>query len=222
MREKWGKLLNPFRYTSSGPRVASDDFRGPFAIDQDRILFTSSFRRLSKKTQVHPLTRNDHIHSRLTHSMEVACVARTLALRVGAFLKQRDELPSGIEPYNIGEIVYAACLAHDIGNPPFGHAGESAIQDWFSDPANNQYIRHIEPLEKLDFQSFDGNAQGLRVVTTLENNKDRGGLRLTFPTIAAFVKYPRSAHAAQIEGKKSLTITKQKKKYLMKYFLHWN
>lgn len=218
MREKWEKLLNPLRYTSSGPKVAPEDFRGPFAIDQDRILFTSSFRRLSKKTQVHPLTRNDHIHSRLTHSMEVACVARTLALHVGVFLKERNELPSGIEPYNIGEIVYAACLAHDIGNPPFGHAGESAIQDWFSDPSNDQYIRHIEPLEKMDFQSFDGNAQGLRVVTALENNKDRGGLRLTFPTIAAFVKYPRSAHAAQTEGKKKFNYYQAEKEIFDEIF----
>lgn len=211
MKKRWEKLLNPLRYTSSGPQISPEDFRSPFAVDQDRILFTSSFRRLSKKTQVHPLTRNDHIHNRLTHSMEVACVARTLGLHIGHFLKAKEHLPSGIEPGNIGEILYAACLAHDIGNPPFGHAGESAIQDWFVDPANDPYLRTLSTVQKADFQSFDGNAQGLRVVTTLENNKDRGGLRLTFPTIAAFVKYPHSAHAAQELGKKKFNFYQAEK-----------
>lgn len=218
MKNRWEKLLNPLRYTKDGPKVAPEDFRGPFAIDQDRILFTSSFRRLSKKTQVHPLTRNDHIHNRLTHSMEVACVARTLAVHVGNFLKENDHLPLGVEPYNIGEIVYAACLVHDIGNPPFGHAGESAIQDWFADPVNNRYVEQLDPMEKADFQSFDGNAQGLRVVTALENNKDRGGLRLTFPTIAAFVKYPRSAHAAQVEKKKKFNYYQAEEKMFDEIF----
>lgn len=196
MKTKWEKCLTPLRHTSSGPRISTKEPRSPFAIDQDRILFSSSFRRLSKKTQVHPLTRNDHIHNRLTHSLEVACVARTIGLHIGEFLQECAHMPEGFEPYNIGELVYAACLAHDIGNPPFGHAGESAIQDWFSDPDNDQFVRELGSTQQTDFKAFDGNAQGLRVVTALENNKDKGGLRLSFPTIAAFVKYPRSSHDA--------------------------
>lgn len=196
MKDKWQKCLNPLRFTSNGPKILESELRNPFIIDQDRILFSSSFRRLAKKTQVHPLTRNDHIHNRLTHSLEVACVARTIGLHIGYFIQKEGHIPDAVEPYNIGEIVYAACLAHDIGNPPFGHAGESAIQDWFKDSDNEQFIKELTKKQQMDFQSFDGNAQGLRVITALENNKDKGGLRLSFPTIAAIVKYPRSSYEA--------------------------
>ena len=203
MTSRWETLLSPLRYTREGPRVLPAEVRSPFAIDQDRILFSSSFRRLAKKTQVHPLTRNDHIHSRLSHSLEVASVARTIGLHVGAFLHDEGHLPAGFDTFQIGEILFAACLAHDIGNPPFGHAGESAIQDWFADPGNELYVRELSSRQRTDFLLFDGNAQGLRVVTSLENNKDRGGLRLTFPTLAATVKYPRSSHEAEgLESKK--------------------
>lgn len=197
MCERWEELLQPYRFSQQGPILdAINPERNPFVTDYDRILFSSSFRRLSKKTQVHPLAQNDHIHNRLTHSLEVSCVGKTLGTKVGYFLNSINALPASFRPENMGEIVQAACLAHDIGNPPFGHAGESAIQDWFKDPINNEYISPLRPNEQSDFQAIDGNAQGFRVVNALENNKYRGGLRLTFPTLAAMVKYPNSSHQA--------------------------
>lgn len=123
----WTTLLTPIRFGQDHASPIEQD-RSPFLVDYDRIIFSSSFRRLAKKTQVHPLTRNDHIHTRLTHSLEVSCVGRSLGNKVGAWLKEKDCLPDSIQPHNIGEIVQAACLAHDIGNPPFGHAGEDAFE----------------------------------------------------------------------------------------------
>ena len=201
--EQWALLLAPNRKASAG--INHDQLvegRNPFLADYDRIIFSSSFRRLARKTQVHPLVRNDHIHNRLTHSLEVSCVGRSLGLGVGAALRQRGDLPPDFTPDHLGQIIQAACLAHDIGNPPFGHAGEEAIRDWFKDSGHKeQYFKNLQPSEWADFTAFDGNAQGFRVINALENNKDKGGFRLTFPVIAALVKYPRSAYEAQGLGK---------------------
>ncbi|CAK7012911.1 MAG: Deoxyguanosinetriphosphate triphosphohydrolase [Desulfovibrio sp.] len=196
--EQWARLLAPYRRTRQGKSLATlDVVRNPFVQDYDRIIFSSSFRRLAKKTQVHPLVRNDHIHNRLTHSLEVSCVGRSLALLAGQGLAERGHLPPGCSPEHLGQIIQAACLAHDIGNPPFGHAGEEAIRDWFKDSGHTEhYFKELRHAEKADFEAFDGNAQGFRVVNTLENNKDSGGLRLTFPVLASLVKYPCSAHEA--------------------------
>ena len=184
-KEQWAQLLAPNRKTGTGMKLDTlDAVRNPFLVDYDRIIFSSSFRRLARKTQVHPLVRNDHIHNRLTHSLEVSCVGRSLGLGVGDALRQRGDLPVGCTPDHLGQIIQAACLAHDIGNPPFGHAGEEAIRDWFKDSANKeQYFKNLLPAEWADFTAFDGNAQGFRVINALENNKDRGGFRLTFPVI---------------------------------------
>ncbi len=204
-KEQWGLLLAPYRMTRQGKKPADlDVVRNPFVQDYDRIIFSSSFRRLAKKTQVHPLVRNDHIHNRLTHSLEVSSVGRSLGLQVGQTLADRGHLPDGFSPEHLGQIIQAACLAHDIGNPPFGHAGEEAIRDWFKDTGHTEhYFKELRPAERADFEAFDGNAQGFRVVNTLENNKDAGGFRLTFPVLASLVKYPRSAHEAlgQASGK---------------------
>ena len=197
-KEQWSRLLAPYRKTRENKHLASLDVaRNPFVQDYDRIIFSSSFRRLAKKTQVHPLVRNDHIHNRLTHSLEVSCVGRSLGLQVGQALADMGHLPDGISPDHLGQIIQAACLAHDIGNPPFGHAGEEAIRDWFKDTGHTEhYFKELLPAERADFVAFDGNAQGFRVINTLENNKDTGGFRLTFPVLACLVKYPRSAHEA--------------------------
>ncbi len=201
-KNQWTKLLSPIRSNTIDPaNVLFDITRSPFIQDYDRILFSNSFRMLARKTQAHPLASNDHIHHRLMHSLEVSSVGRSLGIMVGYFLKENGELPHIITPEHIGQIVQAACLAHDIGNPPFGHGGESALQDWFRDPSNNdRYLSELTERQKADFKSFDGNAQGFRVVTALENHKDRGGLRLTYPTLAALVKYPRSAYDAMGDG----------------------
>ena len=212
MKERWEKLLSYKRF--NGDSLVDRDFeiaRNPFRVDQDRILFSSSFRRLGKKTQVHPLSRNDHIHNRLTHSIEVASVARSIAVRVAFLIKEKAHLPDPFCPEHLGDIVQAACLAHDIGNPPFGHAGESAIQDWFCDPAHHDFTKFLKDAELADFKVFDGNAQGFRVVNSLEYNKDKGGLRLTCATLGALVKYPISAYDANGQGKKKFNFYQAEK-----------
>ena len=204
---EWSRLVNTDRF-----RVNDDDVcarisvepaqaRTAFAQDADRIMFSSSFRRLSRKTQVHPLAMNDHLHNRLTHSLEVASVGRSLGTIVGGYLEEKRMLTDSIRAHHIGEIVQAACLAHDIGNPPFGHAGEAAMQDWFQTPLHERYVRDLTETQKSDFNNFDGNAQSFRIVTALENNAFRGGMRLTYPTLAAMVKYPVSSRHAEKEGK---------------------
>lgn len=201
-KDQWTRLLLPVRYYRADPRKRELDVtRSPFIQDYDRILFSHSFRMLARKTQAHPFSSNDHVHHRLMHSLEVASAGRSLGIRVGYFLRERGDLPEQITPEHIGQIVQAACLAHDIGNPPFGHGGESALQDWFRDNVNNErYLSELTERQKADFKSFDGNAQGFRVVTAIENHKDKGGLRLTYPTLAAMVKYPRSAYDAMGDG----------------------
>lgn len=201
-KARWTRMLAPVRNSQTDPAgVVFDITRSPFIQDYDRILFSNSFRMLARKTQAHPFATNDHVHHRLMHSLEVSSVGRSLGIMVGYFLKERQELPDAITPEHIGQIVQAACLAHDIGNPPFGHGGESALQDWFRDPVNNdRYLSELTERQKADFKSFDGNAQGFRVVTAIENHKDKGGLRLTYPTLAAMVKYPRSAYDAMGDG----------------------
>ncbi len=213
-KSQWTKLLSPVRHNNIDPaNVVFDITRSPFIQDYDRILFSNSFRMLARKTQAHPFAVNDHVHHRLMHSLEVSSVGRSLGIMAGYFLKERSELPDFITPEHIGQIVQAACLAHDIGNPPFGHGGESALQDWFRDTANNdRYLSELTERQKADFKSFDGNAQGFRVVTALENHKDRGGLRLTYPTLAALVKYPRSAWDAMGDGSSKFNFYQSEKK----------
>jgi len=141
----WSKLLNynNFRLNDNSRTSKFELSRTPFQIDYDRIIFSEDFRRLDKKTQVHPLKINDHVHARLTHSLEVSCVGRSLGCKAGEFLRDQNDFhpyPKIIEskknsdiimPIITGQILQTACLAHDIGNPPFGHAGEELIQDWF-------------------------------------------------------------------------------------------
>ena len=187
MQMKWSTLLSAKRFGLAG-RDEATCTRTPFHKDHDRVVFSSSFRRLERKTQVHPLRENDHIHSRLTHSLEVSCVGRSLGAQVGEMLQ--DKLPESITAADMGAIVQAACLAHDIGNPPFGHTGEDAIRHWFRDPNNAQYLQGLSPSQIRDFQVFEGNAQGLRILTQLEYHRFEGGMRLTYATLGAFLKYP--------------------------------
>lgn len=207
MKEKWSSLLIKDRlgFESGMPKrlPCPDDLPGrtEFARDADRILFSSAFRRLSKKTQVHPLALKDHIHNRLTHSLEVSSVGRSLGTMVGSRLEKDGILPDNIHPHLLGEIVQAACLAHDIGNPPFGHAGESALRNWFKNSAHSKFIESLSPVQRSDFENFDGNAQSFRIVTVLEYYHHNGGMQLTYPTLAAMVKYPITAHRSEEKGK---------------------
>ncbi|MDR9468063.1 deoxyguanosinetriphosphate triphosphohydrolase [Marinospirillum sp.] len=197
-RMNWQQLLSPSRL---GSRRSSreEPGRSPFHKDHDRIIFSGSFRRLGRKTQVHPLVNNDHIHTRLTHSLEVACVGRSLGMLAGENLK--DRLPGWITAADLGVIVQAACLAHDIGNPPFGHAGEYAIRDWFQQAETRGLLQGLSGNERQDLLTFEGNAQGFRVVTQIEYNQFSGGMRLTHATLGAMLKYPWTVEHAGPKGK---------------------
>lgn len=187
MAMNWEQLLSAERL---GNRPAkSEEGRSPFYSDHDKIIFSGAFRRLARKTQVHPLATNDHVHNRLTHSLEVACVGRTLGMRVGNALKAKGDLPAALEATDIGDIIQASCLAHDIGNPPFGHTGEEAIRNWFQKEGAD-YLKDLSEAERDDIRLFEGNAQGLRVLTTLEYHQYEEGMRLTYATLGAAIKYP--------------------------------
>lgn len=160
-----------------------------FQQDAQRILYSSAFRRLQGKTQVHPFPSYDYLRTRLTHSIEVANVARSIATRIADILQKDDDT---VNPVDWGDIVYCASLIHDIGNPPFGHVGEYAIQSWFEDNKEKGAIGDVLGDERYagDFLGFEGNAQGFRVVTRLAGWREQGGLRLTNSVLASFIKYP--------------------------------
>ncbi|MBL8644659.1 MAG: deoxyguanosinetriphosphate triphosphohydrolase [Rhodospirillaceae bacterium] len=188
----WARLLSAERLRYR--KAAKAEGRNPFQQDLDRIVFSSPFRRLANKTQVHPLAPNDHVHTRLTHSIEVASVGRSLGAKVGAVVAPRLKDPA-ITADSFGHIVQAACLAHDIGNPPFGHSGEEAIREWFmraKDKLKKNGIA-LSKAERADFELFEGNAQGLRILTQLEMHLNNGGLQLTYAVLGTFAKYPRAS-----------------------------
>ncbi len=198
-----------FSSLRQGTQSPYDELRPPFLIDYDRLIFSNPFRRLSKKTQVHPLAKNDHVHNRLTHSLEVASVGRTLGLGVGHHILKIDpKCPHS--PYDVAAIIQSACLAHDIGNPPFGHAGEEIIKEWFTHHAS-LYMDELSIEERADFLAFDGNAQSFRIVTQLENHPKEGGMRLTHSTQASMIKYPWEAIDPRSGGKKFSFFQSEKK-----------
>lgn len=195
----WSRLLSAHRLNAPERFTSPEGGRSNFHRDHDRIIFSSAFRRLGRKTQVHPLAENDHLHTRLTHSLEVGSVGRSLGTLVGNAILA--DLPQGFTPEDLGAIVQGACLAHDIGNPPFGHAGEYAIRDWFRDSRQLRLLDDMRRHERLDLQTFEGNAQGLRVVSQLENHRFDGGMRLTFATLGTMLKYPWTVEYASTRGK---------------------
>ncbi|MDH5474359.1 MAG: deoxyguanosinetriphosphate triphosphohydrolase [Cyclobacteriaceae bacterium] len=199
----WIQLLSSDRI---GKKSKGDEsFRSDFEKDYDRIIFSHPFRRLQDKTQVHPLPEYDFVHTRLTHSLEVSSVGRSLGKKVGEVLINRyPELKKkGINSFDFGAIVAAAALAHDIGNPPFGHSGESAISDFFKHhPQGELFKSRLSDKQWEDAVNFEGNAQGFRL---MQQNQ---GLQLTFATLASFTKYPRESKITQQDKSK-----KSQKKY---------
>ena len=183
---RWLELLSTVRIGSK--KQSTEQARSPFHKDYDRIIFSQSFRQLNRKTQVHPLTQHDGIHTRLTHSLEVSCIGRSLGMLTAEKIK--DQLPVWISPADVGAIIQAACLAHDIGNPPFGHAGEYAIREWFDDASHTDFLRDLSPEQEADVRQFEGNAQGLRLLTKIDYHPNDGGMRLTYATLGAYLKYP--------------------------------
>ncbi|MCB1462162.1 MAG: dNTP triphosphohydrolase [Nitratireductor sp.] len=166
-----------------------------FQDDIERIIYSSAFRRLQGKTQVRAFPNSDYMRNRLTHSIEVSYVGRVLGRLIGSWLKRGKHIPDEFEPGAIGDVVHAACLIHDLGNPPFGHVGEYAIRAWFTEHKKNSLISEALKIKehRHDFELFDGNAQAFRIVTQLQNWRHDGGLRLTFPVIGSFMKYPFTA-----------------------------
>ena len=169
--------------------------RSPFQRDWDRILYSPHFRRLAGKTQVFPLPLDDHIHSRLTHSLEVATVGRSLGTLVGHRLAHA--LPPGVAPRDVGDCVGAASLAHDLGNPPFGHAGEDAIREFFARHRDSAWCAAFTPTQQGDLLEFEGNALALRLATRRAGPLSPHGLDLTCATLGALVKYPCASADAQ-------------------------
>ena len=199
---EWNKLLSKKLLGDELPTAQNTDGRSQFQRDFDRVVFSSAFRRLQDKTQVFPLPESDFVHNRLTHSLEVSCVGRSLGNLVGKRILDRYfDLNERFTQFHFGEIVAAACLAHDIGNPPFGHSGEDAIAEYFRTGNGKSFNDSLNEKQWNDFTKFEGNAQGFRIITKLQNSKIRGGLRLTCATLAAFTKYPKESFPTQNDVK---------------------
>ena len=230
----WGQLYSPLRTGSARPRAGGQsgaDRRTSFLRDYDRIIFSSAFRRLQNKTQVFPLPGPVFVHNRLTHSLEVASVGRSLGKAVGDALaekyagrglnagSERDALTDqragqGEEirefyKYELPSVIAAGCLAHDIGNPPFGHSGEDAIRNFFrglDGEGGRRFKEELTPNQQRDFLYFEGNANAFRTLT-YHFNEAPGGFRLTYATLASIVKYPSDSlngfNKQQLATKKS-------------------
>lgn len=190
--DRWPSLMNELRRKKDGkPAEASDstETRTEIERDYDRILFSTPVRRLADKTQVFPLDRNDSVRTRLTHSHEVSNLARSLGTTLAFQHGIADTAPSFQR--NLPALLAATGLVHDLGNPPFGHQGESAIQSWFLEHKEELLInRGLSTQQQQDFLKFEGNAQAFRLVTRLQLLNDDFGLDLTYATLAAMMKYP--------------------------------
>jgi dGTPase len=182
----WKDLLSAQRIGQK-QLISTEPSRSAFEQDYDRIIFSHPFRKLQDKTQVHPLPEHDFVHTRLTHSLEVSSVGRSLVKRVGEVILQRHKsLTNQFTLFDFGAIVAAASLTHDLGNPPFGHAGEDSISDFFKHhPVGLSLKEKVSEEQWQDLIRFEGNAQGFRIL-----NKNQYGLKLTFATLGAFTKYP--------------------------------
>ena len=193
----WEQLLSLKRQgdTLKRLRLEQDETRIGFEVDYDRIIFSSSFRSLQDKTQVIPFSKTSFVHTRLTHSLEVSVVGRSLGRVVGKKLIEKYpylKQTYGFLSNDFGAIVAAASLAHDIGNPPFGHSGEMAIGDFFKNGEGIGFKESLSDQQYEDLCNFEGNANGFKIIS--ENKAGiKGGLRLSYATLGAFTKYPRKS-----------------------------
>lgn len=194
---QWEQLLSLRKQgvTNKRLRIEENETRLGFDVDYDRVIFSSAFRSLQDKTQVIPLSKTSFVHTRLTHSLEVSVVGRSLGRMVGTeILKKYPHLHSvhGHTFNDFGAIVAAAALAHDIGNPPFGHSGEKAIGDYFANGNGTRFKDRLSDKEYQDLIDFEGNANGFKILTESKNGV-AGGLRLTYACLGAFMKYPKES-----------------------------
>ena len=193
----WENLLSLKRYGDTHKRLRKeqDETRLGFEVDYDRIIFSTAFRSLQDKTQVIPLSKTDFVHTRLTHSLEVSVVGRSLGRIAGKQILEKYPYLQEVHGYHFndfGAIVAAAALAHDIGNPPFGHSGEKAIGEYFKNGNGKKYQTVLSDKEYQDIVDFEGNANGFRLLAQSREGV-AGGLRLSYATLGAFMKYPKES-----------------------------
>lgn len=197
---EWTTIVSGKRTGSTGSPSAT---RTEYQRDFDRLIFSSGFRRLQNKTQVFPLPGSTLVHNRLTHSLEVASVGRSIGKRVGTLLAEKENFNedyTAFYKFELQNVIASACLAHDIGNPAFGHSGEKAISNYFKESSNTlindqKLIEYFTDPEWQDLISFEGNANAFRVLTHQFNGKSTGGQRLTYTTLASIMKYPCESNA---------------------------
>lgn len=202
---EWPRLINDKRFGledrhhSAEPGEGRTDFRR----DYDRLVFSSPFRRLQNKTQVFPLPGSIFVHNRLTHSLEVSSVGRSMADLIARRLRKRYAAQGADVShfYDLGDIVAAACLAHDLGNPPFGHSGEKAIATYFSEGEGRTLQGLLTPVQWADLTNFEGNANALRALTHQFRGRREGGFAMTYTMLASIVKYPYCSLLAGEKGK---------------------
>ena len=197
----WQQLISNKRFGQEQRHPERHDDRSEFKRDYDRLIFSAPFRRMQNKTQVFPLPGSIFVHNRLTHSLEVASVGMSLGNDVARSLKQRHPELKGTLFEEIGTIVSTACLAHDMGNPPFGHSGEKAIQAFFREGRGQALQTRVSPKMWADLTHFEGNANAFRLLTHRFHGRRDGGFVMTYSTLASIVKYPHSSQCAGRKGK---------------------
>ncbi len=194
----WNKLISNCRLGQEDRHPERHDDRTEFKRDYDRLIFSAPFRRLQNKTQVFPLPGSIFVHNRLTHSLEVASVGMSLGNDVASALFRKNDKPLLSE---LGQIVASACLAHDLGNPPFGHSGEKAIQTFFTEGKGIGMKEKVSAAFWDDITHFEGNANAFRLLTHQFKGRRPGGFVMTYSTLASIVKYPYSSSLAGKKGK---------------------
>ncbi len=208
---EWDALICDKRFGLEQYHDPKRGSRSDFLRDYDRLVFSSPFRRLQNKTQVFPLPGSIFVHNRLTHSLEVACVGRSLATEVTLRLRDKYAGAPWLGKFDaVGEIVSAACLAHDLGNPPFGHSGEKAIATFFSEGAGRSLEKELTPRQWNDLIRFEGNANAFRLLTHRFNGRRPGGFAMTYSMLASIVKYPHESSLASADHPKFGFFTSEK------------
>ena len=199
---EWKQLISNKRLGQEQRHTERHDDRSEFKRDYDRLIFSAPFRRLQNKTQVFPLPGSVFVHNRLTHSLEVASVGMSLGNDVAQrLISMRHPELRGTLFEEIGQIVSTACLAHDLGNPPFGHSGEKAIQTFFTEGPGRELRQQVSPAFWDDITHFEGNANAFRLLTHQFKGRRPGGFVMCYSTIASIVKYPYASSAASKKGK---------------------
>ena len=207
---EWQQLISSKRLGQEHRHIERHDDRSEFKRDYDRLIFSAPFRRLQNKTQVFPLPGSVFVHNRLTHSLEVASVGMSLGNDVAArIIGERRPQLRGTLFEEIGQIVATACLAHDLGNPPFGHSGEKAIQTFFTEGEGLALQQQVSEAFWSDITHFEGNANGFRLLTHQFKGRRPGGFVMTYSTVASIVKYPFSSMAPSRKGKFGFFVSEQ-------------